>query len=121
MVIVNSKTGLASDDFRGAFGLPWGFGRAIFGKTRYGDENVLSGIYAKYKNHKVTHLVRKVHYKQYKPRTTAQQAWANVFRNAVVAWRALDESEQRAYNGAKYPPALTGYNRFISRYLKDHL
>lgn len=53
------------------------------------------------------------------PQTAPQQANRALFANAVSAWQALSGLEKGVWNSYNYPKHPSGYNRFISAYLKD--
>ncbi len=54
------------------------------------------------------------------PRTLQQQLYRTKFAQAVSAWHALTPTDKDHYRQlAKYRP-LTGFNLFISNYLKTH-
>ncbi len=120
MVIVKSVEGLCSDDFCGKLGVSCGFGLALLGDTQFGDNNDRAGIYS----HKVTRKGKRISrmrsYVSTNPRFTNQQNWRGVFANGVIAWQALDTETKRAYNVLKYPTGLSGFNRFMKKYLKEH-
>ncbi len=40
------------------------------------------------------------------------------FRDAVTAWHTFNQTTKDIYNKLKYPPRMTGYNRFIRQYIK---
>lgn len=51
--------------------------------------------------------------------TPGRQQQRDAFFNAKEAWLALDDETKQEYNNRKYPTGQTGYNRFISEYLKQ--
>ena len=55
------------------------------------------------------------------PKSTAQEAWKNVFADAVLAWQGLTLSQKKIYNVYKYPIHASGYNRFLREYLLTHV
>lgn len=120
MVVVNSIQGLLSDDFRGKFGRPSGFGAYICGENRLGEFEPRSGVYQVHRTGKRKMLSRHVDNFPTNPRTPAQQAWRAIFASGKLAWDSLDTETQRTYNVRRYPPHMSGYNRFMSEYLKEH-
>jgi len=56
----------------------------------------------------------------YNPRTPEQQAWRQVFADAVSTWQGMTDEVKDYYNKLKYPRRMSGYNRFIRQYLKDN-
>ena len=50
--------------------------------------------------------------------TIGRLAQRALYSAGVLAWHGLTDEERLAYNNLKYPPAQTGFNRFMSRYLK---
>ena len=118
MVVVNRQKKLCSDQTRGKFGEPQSFGWYVFGKSRYADVNEMYGVYQMhtYNNRKVLSLHRDNFPSN--PRTVPQQAWRAIFRNAKEAWDELDTETREVYNKLRYPTGQTGFNRFMSQYLK---
>lgn len=53
------------------------------------------------------------------PGTALQNAWKDVFADAVTAWQALTEAQKDIWRAYRYPVHASGYNRFIRAYLKE--
>ena len=53
------------------------------------------------------------------PNTPAQQAGKTKFANSILAWQTLSDLEKGVWNSYSYPKRPSGYNRFISAYMKD--
>jgi len=63
----------------------------------------------------------RIHVVPANPRTDCQQAVRNIFAEAVRSWRELSPEAQGEYNRrARYMP-LSGYNLYISRYMKANM
>lgn len=54
------------------------------------------------------------------PQTAIQQANRQLFADAVLVWQNLTASEKAVYNKLKYPPIMSGYNKFLRKYLRKH-
>ena len=52
------------------------------------------------------------------PDTAAQRVIRGSFREAVHAWQALPEAEKAQWNFRTRYKTMTGYNLFVSRYMK---
>ena len=52
------------------------------------------------------------------PNTPAQQRARSAFRDAVKAWQGLDQAEQERWRGLGRSKNRTGYNMFISGYMR---
>lgn len=50
------------------------------------------------------------------PKSTAQLAWRQIYRDAVAAWHALSQEEKKAWRGVC--PGLTAYQCFLRSELK---
>lgn len=120
MALVTEKTGLHADSYSGKFGEPDGYGHAIFARSRYGLNMIQAGVYQKQMGAKGKVLSRHRDNWPSNPRTVPQQAWRALFRDAMMAWRALDTETKEEYNNRVYPPAQYGVNRFITEYIKLH-
>jgi hypothetical protein len=118
MVVVKTTGYLHSDDFRGKFGEPVFFGGAIFGKSRWGDNDYRAGVYQKQMGKKGK--VLSLHRDNYPTISYSVGALRRreVFRNGMNAWKALDIETKQEYNNRKYPTGLNGHNRFLREYLK---
>ncbi len=55
------------------------------------------------------------------PRTSAQTGNEVKFADAVSAWQAMNQEQQDVYKKWRYPVKASGYNRFISWYLRTHV
>jgi len=53
--------------------------------------------------------------------TTKQVTYRNRFADAVEAWQALSAPTKDIYNKMKYPLHSSGYNKFLSMYVKTTL
>ena len=54
------------------------------------------------------------------PQSTSQQTWRSVFANGVTAWHNLTPEEKAEYDKLKYPIHMSGFNRFMHYYLREH-
>lgn len=52
------------------------------------------------------------------PNTIYQQANRGKFGSAVAAWQALTPAQKGVYNALKYPPRMSGYNKFLRLYMR---
>lgn len=53
------------------------------------------------------------------PGTPAQLAWWQVFRNGVVQWHALSPAQEKVWNNKAKRWKMSGFNHFMSKYLKE--
>jgi len=53
------------------------------------------------------------------PQLENQQIWRGTFADAIAAWQALTSQQKREYNIIAIRRSRTGYNYFISQYLKS--
>lgn len=108
-----------------------GFGFAVMGKSRLGDDRFGGGIYQKrvYGYNQYTgapppknrvYFVKMRSYAPTNPRTVEQQAHRAVFADAVAAWAALTDEEKTTYNRLASKRGRVGRNLFMSEYLRTH-
>jgi len=97
-----------------------GFGTAELGFDIFSDIIILTGVYRTESTSKGLRCYREPYYITRNPRTVAQQAWRKVFGDAVRAWRDLTSEEKELYNKRAKRKNMSGYNLFISDYLKSH-
>ena len=53
------------------------------------------------------------------PLTDAQNAWKQVFKQAVALWQSKSPAEKVVYEKYRFPVHASGYNRFLSEYLNQ--
>lgn len=54
------------------------------------------------------------------PKTADQEAWKQVFADGSTAWLALTSLQKGVWNSYRYPPRMSGYNKFMREYLRTH-
>ena len=62
-------------------------------------------------------IVTKIWYSE-QPRTGEQQGWRSVFYDAVKNWQGFDDETKRYYNKPAKYKNYSGYNHYLSLYLK---
>ena len=118
MVVVNPKDRWLCLELRGKIGRPIEIGNMWLGLSELGDQNPMSGVWQRRKR-KTGQLIVKMNYCM-PPYTNSipQQNRRTKFRNAILAWNALTPDVQILWNKKKSPWGMSGYNRFISVYMK---
>ena len=53
------------------------------------------------------------------PASAAQRALRSCFRDAVHAWQILPDAERSVWNRKAHRMSMSGYNLFLSRYMKE--
>jgi len=135
MPIVVGPEKLLSLEPRKIFGRHRHYGRAIFGWSSFGDDditfsikatpltrkdNVFSGIYSlKHLNNK-RQFMRNEYYSPYNPRTEPQQSNRQKITDAVLAWQALTNGQKAVYNNRAKGKHYSGYNIFVKEYCLSH-
>lgn len=111
-------------------GLPNMFGWIIFGWSQFGDDNIFNGVYQQRRNRKWDGVGGFIIGKKPKnfmqcpawpvqPPSEARDAQQAKFKNALLAWQALTESEKRVYNTYASKLSRRGYDYFMSKTLKS--
>lgn len=118
MVICTPKQSLLSDEYKGRFGRPSGFGAYVFGEMRFGEYSPLNGVYQKFRTKSGTKFSLHRDNWPTNPNSEAQQIRRNLFHDAMELWQALDSETKQEYNDRVYPKGQSGCNRFISEYMK---
>jgi len=72
-----------------------------------------------HKQYGMTKVVCKYAY-PYNPKTVIQQTPRNFFAYAVNNWQGFDNPTKDFYNTNFHNPHMSGYNRYISLYLKAY-
>ncbi len=104
----------------GWFPYPYPIGFRFYPASYAGMYNAKGWIYQRRRTwHGIIWVVEKYYY-PYNPRTSVQQSWRGVFADAVSTWQNLTISDKDYYNkAARRRGRLSGYNLFISYYLKE--
>lgn len=120
MVIINEKTKILTGKGVGRFG----FQQADrLGLRTYNEAlltNPYAGIFQRRKYGKKKMIVQEKFYWPSNPQTVPQQAWRAVFTAGVDAYHALSPVIKERYRLAGQKYKMTGYNNFLSDYLKEH-
>ena len=118
MAVVTPIEGLISLEFNQKFGLPNGFGFAQFGWTPFGEDNERAGYYQTRPRKEGRILVKMRHYWPVDNPDPATIIRRGLFADGVAAWQALDAGEKQYYNELQYPESKSGFNRFMSLWLR---
>lgn len=105
---------------RGRFGRPGSFGRVLFGYNIIGLEDSLCGIYQKATFATGREISIRPFYFPTDTRSAPQLARRAIFQAGVSAYRALTPLELDAINRKGKARRMTGYNFFLSKYLRSH-
>jgi len=135
MPIVEGVKRLFSTSSRKIFGRHRHYGRAMFGWSSFGDDDIIvsvkntpltredhifSGIYSlKHLNNK-RQFMRNEYYSPYNPRTEPQQSNREKIADAVLAWQALTSEQKGFYNERAKGKHYSGYNLFVKEYCLSH-
>lgn len=118
MAVINAFDGLLSLQFNQKFGLPNGFGLAQCGWSEFGDDNPRAGYYQTRPRPKGRILVKMRHYWPIQNPGSAEQTRRAYFASGVASWQALAPVEKQLYNDLKYPEGQSGFNRFMSYWMR---
>lgn len=103
---------------RGRFGRPSSYGKAHFGFNLLGADDSLAGVYQKATFADGRAISLRPFYWPSNPQTAPQQARRTLFQEGVSAYRALTEEELAVINEAGRRRRMTGYNYFLSKWLR---
>lgn len=120
MVVVDWKNRGLSLEARGRYGEPCGVGDMWLGFSSVGEYDTMQGVYQKRPRKKGQIFVRMKYAIDPNHYSAVRQARRTLFGDAVRAWNNLDFEAQIVWNKKKYPTHMSGYNRFISYYMKTH-
>jgi len=113
------------------YGTSAGYGFAVFGRAQFGDENWEGGIYQKRvtgynQTGRISGRKRKTYYVLMRdnpttnPNTEDQQIQRSKFADAVASWQGLTNEQKANYNQRSNIGHKSGYNVYISEYMKSH-
>jgi hypothetical protein len=120
MAKVTLQNGLLSLGARGKFGKPNEVGEIWCGWSELGDYNPRAGYYQYHWNQHAKYYNKSKFYWNPPHTTEVALAWKAVFASGVQAWKDLTDQERLDYNNLKYPSAQSGFNRFMTKYLKEN-
>lgn len=118
MVVVNHDEGFRANDTKGVFGNPWGVGEYWLGWSFLGEETPLAGIYTMRRTRGGRCPIKCRFYAPVVPGVGNQLDMRFLFADAVAAWQGLTTEQKSVYNRMSYPRHMSGYNRFISLFLR---
>jgi hypothetical protein len=118
MAIVSALEMLRSRSIRKKFGRPNGYGEIVFGYSKYGDNNPLAGIYRVRRIQGKLQTEKLPFYYKGSGNTEEQLALRLKFGSAILAWQALTYEEKQPWRVRAYSRHMTGYNAFISDFMK---
>lgn len=119
VVIDRIKDGL-SLRIAGKAGRPQFMGLSWFGRSHFGYYYKYAGYYNLRRKKGGNIISKTVFYYPPQANTAPQIARQNVFRDGVSAWHALDDNTKKIYNQRKYKRGRSGFNRFMTEYLKNN-
>ena len=79
--------------------------------------------YAIYQHRKTWHgimCIKERYYKPGPPPTPLQWFYKHMFASGVHEWQKLTAGQKKAYDHYRYPLQMSGYNKFLHYYLRDH-
>jgi len=97
-----------------------GYGVGTYGKLIYGSNNERWGVYRKRGKGKTAYISRERFMWPKNPRTETQQNWRQVFKDMVIAWKALTPEQKADWNKKATNLIYTGYCLFTKWYLDSH-
>ncbi len=104
----------------GTFGWIYGFGVGLFGALSFGSDDELTGIYqTRHWQGRVYSERMGWYWPKYNP-SAGQQATRDNFAAAFAAWQALTTPQKAVYNKNAIGKHMSGYNLFISNFLKNN-
>lgn len=119
MVVVAWKDRWLCMELRGKMGRPIELGNFWLGLSELGDQNPMSGVWQRRKRKKGQIIVKMKYGVPPYVNTPIQRSRRSKFASAITAWNSLDVDEQIKWNKKSSPKGMSGYNRFISWYMKQ--
>lgn len=105
---------------RKKIGWPNGYGEAVLGFTYFGEDNEFYGIYQVRPRENGDIIVKMQFYRPPVQCTEAQGIQRDKFKNALLAWQALSDSEKKVWRDSASRRSRRGYAVFRSNYLNTH-
>ena len=120
MAIINAGANPLGDQIRRSIRAPSQYGVRGYGAHSYGAGADICGIYQIRVRKGKQIIVKEKFYVPTNPQTEGQQAWRQIFADAIAGWQALTSEQKAVYNiNAKYKP-YSGYNLYLREYLQSH-
>lgn len=102
-------------------GKPNGFGEIRFGWSEFGDSDSMAGYYQRRHTRSGIKICRMRHYWPRQNPGPAEAARRANFAAGVAAWKALPDETKEMYNNTEYPVGQSGFNRYMSKWMKGQL
>lgn len=106
-------------DIRGKVGRGGGFGRLCFGYNTFGLYSIYFGIFSKKYYFGKPYISKMKFYRPTNPQTIRQQNWRVIHAYGTFLWQNKDTEQQEPYKLRAYRLKMTGYNLWLSRWLKQ--
>ncbi len=119
MAIVENEKKLKSYDVRGKFGFSQDYGNALYGYTRFGEQNDSAGCYQRKRTAQGYKLFKQRIYFPTNPRTVPQQAWRAIFTSAMTAWTSLSPTDKSSWKRRAKAYHIHGHNLFLRYFLNS--
>jgi len=120
MAVINAGESPLGDQIRRTIRAPSQYGIRRYGAHSYGAGANYYGVYQVRTQSGKQVVVRQKFYVPTNPQTEEQQAWRQVFADAITGWQNLTSEQKEVYNAkVKYKP-YSGYNLYIREYLQSH-
>jgi len=121
---------IPADTIRKRLGKPNYFGWICFGWSEFGDDSYCSGVYQQRRKRKwngVDGFIISQRQRNFimkpawpvQPPSALRDAQQLKFKNALLAWQALTDEEQKSYNTIASRRSRRGYDYFMSKTLKS--
>ena len=110
---------LLATQIRGNFGYPWGCGDYRMGFNLLGEENELAGTYQRRHGRFGPYFARTRYTVEYISKTPAQIITRNYFATIKSIYNTFDDAFKLYLKRKKTPYRMTGYNRYMSAYMKQ--
>lgn len=120
MGVINTGGNPLGDQIRKKMESPALYGSRKYGAHKYATGADYFGIYQVRTRYGHQVVVKQKLYVPTNPQTGIQQAWRQIFTDAIVAWQGLTDDQKIDYNTRAKFKNLSGYNLFLKEYLLSH-
>lgn len=118
MVKINPADEFNALTIRGTYARPWGLGEHWLGHTWLGFRDEKAGVYQSQPTRLGT-IYKRLRFLYPENVITPDREFVRmVFAQGVATWQDMSEDDKKYFRDLKNPAGMSGYNRFLSLWMK---
>ncbi len=119
MTLLTSNDKTVDLDIIGKLGTSYSYGGGLYGDSKYGYFDIMSGVYSVKHTRTGRQISRMRHYRPTNPNSEEQVARRDKFAAGMLAWQGLTTDDKAMYNRLGRARRMSGHNVFLSDYMRN--